>query len=159
MPSTIAVVTDLIFSTKITGTGKVLNKPVLVARTLDRLREHLDAAATAGETVPLVLVDLNSAGLDTVEAVRQAKGHASKPRRRRLSFPCGSGISEASTRRGGGSGIGAEWVCESVAALAGGGVRGGEDDVNEPRMNTKNTNGEFSFVFLVFIGGGFVSIS
>ena len=73
----IAVVTDLIFSTKITGTGKVLNKQVLVARTLDRLREHLDAA---GEGKTLVLIDLNSAGLDTVEAVRQAKGHTAKPR-------------------------------------------------------------------------------
>ncbi len=76
----IAVVTDLIFSTKITGTGKVLNKPVLVARTLDRLREHLDAGVGGGEGKALVLIDLNSAGVDTIEAIRQAKAHDVKPR-------------------------------------------------------------------------------
>lgn len=72
----IAVVTDLIFSTKITGTGKQLGTPVLVARNLDRLRELLDAA----DASPLVIIDLNSAGLDTIAAVSAAKTHAKSPR-------------------------------------------------------------------------------
>jgi CheY-like chemotaxis protein len=74
---TIAVVTDLIFSTKITGTAKALQKPYAVARTLEKLQEHLNAAT---EESPLVIIDLNSAGLDTVEAVRQAKAHPKHPR-------------------------------------------------------------------------------
>ena len=72
----IAVVTDLIFSTKITGTAKALGKPYAVARTLEKLQEHLDAATEN----PLVIVDLNSAGVDTIAAVRAAKSHAKQPR-------------------------------------------------------------------------------
>ena len=72
----IAVVTDLIFSTKITGTAKALQKPYAVARTLDKLTEHLNST-----TVPaLVIIDLNSAGVDTIEAIRVAKSHPSNPR-------------------------------------------------------------------------------
>ncbi len=71
----IAVVTDLIFSTKITGTAKALGKPFAVARNLDRLRALLDESPE----LPLVIVDLNSSGLDTVEAVRVAKAHAKNP--------------------------------------------------------------------------------
>jgi CheY-like chemotaxis protein len=77
---TIAVVTELIFSTKITGTGKVLNKPVLIARTLDRLREHLDTPPAPDTKPPLVIIDLNSTGLDIIEAIRQAKAHPTAPR-------------------------------------------------------------------------------
>jgi CheY-like chemotaxis protein len=72
----IAVVTDLIFGTKITGTAKALGKPFAVARNLERLRALLEE----GPESPLVIVDLNSSGLDTVEAVRVAKGHAKKAR-------------------------------------------------------------------------------
>jgi DNA-binding NarL/FixJ family response regulator len=72
----IAVVTDLIFGTKITGTAKALGKPFGVARNLDRLRALLDEAPES----PLVIVDLNSNGVDTVEAVRVAKGHAKNAR-------------------------------------------------------------------------------
>jgi len=74
MATTIAVVTDLIFSTKITGTGKALGKPVLVARTLERLREHL--ATGGGQTT--VIVDLNVAGIDPMAAIRQAKAAGAK---------------------------------------------------------------------------------
>jgi CheY-like chemotaxis protein len=73
----IAVVTDLIFSTKITGTAKALQKPYAVARTLDKLTEHLNASTDAP---PLVIIDLNSAGLDTIEAIRRAKSHPTNPR-------------------------------------------------------------------------------
>ncbi len=88
--SRIAVVTDLIFSTKITGTAKALGGQVQVARSLDALRQKLDAACEAAATgtppteaasgVPLVIVDLNSTGVDTVEAVRVAKAHRAAPR-------------------------------------------------------------------------------
>jgi DNA-binding NarL/FixJ family response regulator len=72
----IAVVTDLIFSTKITGTGKALGKPVTVARNLARLAELL----AAQELLPrLVIVDLNATGVDVMEAVRVAKAHPSRP--------------------------------------------------------------------------------
>jgi DNA-binding response OmpR family regulator len=67
----IAVVTDLIFSTKITGTGKSLGRPVLVARTVERLREHL--AAAEGAESRTVIVDLNVAGVDPLAAIREAK--------------------------------------------------------------------------------------
>jgi len=72
----IAVVTDLIFSTKITGTAKALQKPYAVARTVEKLAEHLNAAPES----PLVIIDLNSAGLDTVAAIRTAKSHPKNPR-------------------------------------------------------------------------------
>ena len=72
----IAVVTDLIFSTKITGTAKALQKPYSVARTLDKLTEHLNATTAPA----LVIIDLNSAGLDTIQAIRVAKSHPTNPR-------------------------------------------------------------------------------
>ena|ERR1035437_4291711 len=65
----IAVVTDLIFSTKITGTAKALGKSVSVARNLGRLSELL-----AAEGAARVIVDLNATGVDVMEAVRVAKG-------------------------------------------------------------------------------------
>jgi len=74
----IAVVTDLIFSTKITGTAKALQKPYAVARTLDKLTELLNAAPT--DAPSLVIIDLNSQGFDTIEAIRIAKSHPTNPR-------------------------------------------------------------------------------
>ena len=75
---TIAVVTDLIFGTKITGTGKALGKPVLVARTLEKLQEHLDAVpADAG--APTLIIDLNANGIDPIVAVRLARAHKASP--------------------------------------------------------------------------------
>ena len=74
---TIALVTDLIFSTKITSTGKAVGNPLLVARTLDKLREHLDAAGAAPVTL---LVDLNSANVDPLAAITLAKAHPAAPR-------------------------------------------------------------------------------
>ncbi len=74
--SPIALVTDLIFSTKITGTGKQLGNPVAVARTLPRLSDLLDAATDA----PLLLVDLNITAVDPLAAIRLAKSHPKNPR-------------------------------------------------------------------------------
>ncbi len=109
--ATIAVVTDLIFSTKITGTGKALGKPVLVARTLEKLEEHLGAST---DGVPLVIVDLNSSGLDTVEAVpRESQGSAG----RGVFVTCGSGVGASGPRGGGGSGDGAERLRGSFAGV------------------------------------------
>ena len=71
MTSIIAVVSDLIFSTKITGTGKALGRPVMVARTIERLREHL--AASEKSDGKLVIVDLNVTGPDPMAAIREAK--------------------------------------------------------------------------------------
>lgn len=69
----VAVVTDLTFSTKITGTGKAMGKSVLVARSLGRLGELLE-----GTRGMLVLVDLNATGVDVMEAVRLAKGKGAR---------------------------------------------------------------------------------
>jgi DNA-binding response OmpR family regulator len=76
MATMIAVVTDLIFSTKITGTGKALGKPVLVARTIERLREHLAAAEAADSRT--VIVDLNVSGVDPLAVIREAKAGGAK---------------------------------------------------------------------------------
>jgi CheY-like chemotaxis protein len=75
----IAVVTDLIFSTKITGTAKALGATVLVARSLEKLGEHLSATTADAHQPPLVIIDLNASGLDALEAVRTAKSHPAKP--------------------------------------------------------------------------------
>ena len=76
MGTVIAVVTDLIFSTRITGTAKALGRPYAVARNLEKLGELLDAATEP----PLVIVDMNASGVDPAEAVRRSKSHSSSPR-------------------------------------------------------------------------------
>ncbi len=75
----IIICTDLIFSTKITGTAKALNQPFAVARTLEKLQQLLDAQASTGATHPNLIVDLN-ANLDAVQAIRLAKSHPVLPR-------------------------------------------------------------------------------
>ena len=67
--ATVALVTDLIFSTKITGTGRAVGQPVLVARSVDKLREQLAAAGPGA----LVIIDLNANGVDVLEAIRAAR--------------------------------------------------------------------------------------
>ena len=79
MATTIALVTDLIFSTKITGTAKALGGQVTVARSLDRLREVL--AGPTGGAAPAaaqVIVDLNASAVDVMEAIRLAKQHGAR---------------------------------------------------------------------------------
>jgi DNA-binding NarL/FixJ family response regulator len=62
------VCSDLIFSTKITGTAKSLGRPFAVARSLEQLRELLATYAGA-----LVVIDLAASGLDPLDAIRLAK--------------------------------------------------------------------------------------
>jgi hypothetical protein len=73
----IILCTDLIFSTKITGTAKALNQPYAVARSLEKLQQLLDAGGEPGAKWTLI-VDLN-APVDTIAAVRLAKAHAAAP--------------------------------------------------------------------------------
>ncbi|HVX85218.1 MAG TPA: response regulator [Phycisphaerae bacterium] len=75
MPA-IALVTDLIFSTKITGTAKALSTPLVVARSLDTLKSRLDESPPS----PLVIIDLNAANLDPIAAIHLAKSHPTAPR-------------------------------------------------------------------------------
>src|SRR5205814_670586 len=63
---------DLIFSTKITGTAKALGQPFAVARTVERLGALLEAAGAEA----LLIVDLNITGADPLAAIRLAKAHA-----------------------------------------------------------------------------------
>ncbi len=67
--------TDLIFSTKITGTAKSLGVPFAVVRTLEKLREQL-----AAHPIATFIVDLNADRVNAIEAVRVAKAHAPSPR-------------------------------------------------------------------------------
>jgi DNA-binding NarL/FixJ family response regulator len=68
LPPVLIVCTDLIFSTKITGTAKALGRPYAVARTQARLQEHLAATPPS-----LVIVDMAATGVDPLEAIRTAK--------------------------------------------------------------------------------------
>ena len=72
---TIAFVTDLIFSTKITSTAKALGVEVRVVRTADALAQRIEAGEAA-----LVLIDLNANGDDPLEAVRVTRRAANPPR-------------------------------------------------------------------------------
>lgn len=77
--ATIAFVTDLIFATKITGTGKALNRPVSVARSLVALHQQLDALPSGLPEVPLLIVDLNVTGPDPIAAISIARSHPAAP--------------------------------------------------------------------------------
>jgi CheY-like chemotaxis protein len=69
-----ALVTDLIFSTKITSTAKSLDVPVKVVRSVDALAERLAAGDTA-----LVLIDLHADGVDPIEAIAVTRRFADPP--------------------------------------------------------------------------------
>lgn len=75
-PTLVILCTDLIFSTKITGTAKALGRPFQVART----PEKLDAALSAAAPRPLLVIDLNIAGPDPIAAIHAARAHANAPR-------------------------------------------------------------------------------
>ena len=78
-PQVLIVCTDLIFSTKITGTAKALKQTYGVARTSERLGELLDGSA-GNAVVPTLIIDLNSAGIDPIAMIFEAKAHAARPR-------------------------------------------------------------------------------
>jgi DNA-binding NarL/FixJ family response regulator len=66
--SVTAIVTDLIFATRIRSAAEALGVGLQVIRTLDALADRL---ADAGNQ--LLMVDLNADGLDPLAAIRQAK--------------------------------------------------------------------------------------
>jgi len=74
MAVTVAVLNDLIFSTKIVSTGQSLGVDVRAVTSA----EALEAALGEGG-VKLVIVDMDAPVDVAVEALRRAAGHASKP--------------------------------------------------------------------------------
>ncbi len=75
MAATVAVVTDLIFATKIRGTAEALGGSVRL------VRDAAGLTAALGEGgVRLVIVDLNADRIDIAGLVRLAKGAAGTPR-------------------------------------------------------------------------------
>src|SRR3954464_7904174 len=77
--TTIALVTDLIFATKITGTGKALERPVSIARSLDKLHQLLDALPPGPPQSSMLIIDLNATGPDPLAAISIAKTHPASP--------------------------------------------------------------------------------
>lgn len=75
MAATVAVVTDLIFATKIRGTADATGGSVKLVRDTAGL-----SAALAEGGVRLVIVDLNADRLDPGAVVRAAKASADPPR-------------------------------------------------------------------------------
>jgi len=69
--SVVALVTDLIFSTRIASTARAIGTSLKVVASLDALRSEL----TSG-TVSCVLLDLSADGVDAADAVRAAKDAA-----------------------------------------------------------------------------------
>ncbi len=71
----VAVVTDLIFSTKITSTAKSVGADVKVVRSLEKLDERLAAGGCK-----TVLVDLDADGVDVLAAIGRVCAAADRPR-------------------------------------------------------------------------------
>ena len=65
----IILCTDLLFSTKITGTAKALAQTYLVVRTLEKLEQALAQVPAEAR----LIVDLNTTSVDPVAAVAQAR--------------------------------------------------------------------------------------
>jgi len=65
------LIRDLIFETKITSTAGLLGVPAKIIRSADELAGLLDQGVAG-----LVIVDLNTAGLAAVDAIRMAKTHS-----------------------------------------------------------------------------------
>lgn len=70
----VALVTDMIFETKIRATAKAVGVDLTTAASLDEFREALD-----NHDPGLVLIDLNEVSCSPIEAVALAKGHQSCP--------------------------------------------------------------------------------
>lgn len=65
--SAIALVTDLIFATKIKSTADELGVPLSLVRTAQALED------AAGSGLNVAIIDLNAEGLDPVDAIRRCK--------------------------------------------------------------------------------------
>ena len=74
MPGVFAVVSDLIFSTKISGTARAVGVNATIVPTANAL----DAALDAGD-VALVIVDMSLLGDQASAALRCSASHASRP--------------------------------------------------------------------------------
>ncbi|MBI5762114.1 MAG: hypothetical protein HZA51_01175 [Planctomycetes bacterium] len=74
MPSVVIVATDLMFTSKVTGTAQALGIDAASAATVDALAKQLES-----HTVRLVLVDMSMPEPVPVEALRTAGAHASRP--------------------------------------------------------------------------------
>lgn len=71
----LALVTDLIFSTKIKSTAASMGAEVKMVRSLEKLDERLAAAHD-----DLVIVDLNAEGVDVLEVIRHCLAAPHQPR-------------------------------------------------------------------------------
>ncbi len=71
----LAVVPDLIFSTKITSTAASLGVPVKVLRSVESLSQRLAEGADA-----LVLLDFDADDIDPIEAIAACRRAPSPPR-------------------------------------------------------------------------------
>ena len=71
----VALVTDLIFATKIASTARSLGVEVANVRTLDQLTERLSSNHDA-----LVLIDLEAPDLDPIHAIELCKQSEHQPR-------------------------------------------------------------------------------
>lgn len=60
----LAVVTDIMFSSRIFAEGRAAGVDVKPARSLEKLRERL-----AGDSVQLVIIDLGAEGVDVMQAI------------------------------------------------------------------------------------------
>jgi len=71
----IALVTDLIFATKIRSTAEAVGARIELVRSVASL-----AAAAGGGAIGQVIIDLNADGLDPAAAIAAAKGLPGRPR-------------------------------------------------------------------------------
>ena len=70
-----ALVTDLIFATKIQSTAREVGAAVKVVRSIEKLQERLNSGADS-----LVIVDLNAEGIDVIDAIKLCRAAAHRPR-------------------------------------------------------------------------------
>ncbi len=75
MTTVVAVVTDLIFASKIASTAASLGVRARVARSIEELSSELDSGSVA-----MVVVDLEADGVDAAEAIRRCREAPGPPR-------------------------------------------------------------------------------
>jgi hypothetical protein len=93
-PSTAALVSDLIFATKIRSAAKAAGVSVTIVRSVDALAERLKAGSDA-----LIIVDLN-ADADALGAVRRSRAAAHQPRTIAYASHVQADLIEAARRAG-----------------------------------------------------------
>lgn len=95
MANAIAVVSDLIFSTKISGTARAVGVDAKIVSTT----KDLGAALDAGD-VRLVIVDMSLANDEALAALRCGASHASRPTTLAFYSHVQSDLREAAERAG-----------------------------------------------------------